>query len=981
MPPRGLSQVQRPRHIAASTHVLATRLAHNTAERVTVGNTPLHVLHLCDVQCVAPLFASCVSLTTLTIHLKYVASSTALEALLCAASASPTLTRISMIGGVTPMESVAMASGLAAFTWNEGTHAQRVSRVDATSESPLPRTTRRAPSAVDDYIFMGGRGGERESTHWRRYTPHSPSAALSPYARAPLTHLQRQRCVNSDRAVSTPFSAFSRTTQWRRRRGGMMWPVPYDTVSPRDMPASRPAPLVSSPDFLRTPPSVRSLSAHHIEGGVYLTLELHRLEEATAALLVDGLRRAHRIISAEVRLCVASAEARRAGQCLVHEAKKAAAHHRQRRWLLMTSSVANTGVPQDPLQQARAEGRDFSARCGRPSRTRGLRVSPRPGVQTSVAAPPSPPQRLPASPRPLTAIEPDAGCPGHEGRRALLPLEGQDPRQKTARRQGQRLAPRCARAGAVLPRQSCGTSVQPHTPLTPFPSSSAGGGATMRAQRPVFSADELVAVHTTQTDAFRRRGRHASPPLARVGEKALSRLVSPHRHLARAGRLYSPPRWVSRAQLLTNGAAPPPLALTKVVLYPTSQAASARRTSSPAELRRELCASSSSSWSSRSSSPPPRPPQPSLNRDAEAFANFGTHEQVMRNEKGEHATRSVQRTPPGSVSARLERRGLGRFTTLSARQPHSPSPYPGVLCSPRYCLRRGSDSLGLRVGRDSTPHQQTVSRCSSSRCSCFVCCPHSPRSPTAITPSVLRRAAPTKLENSILALAAETARAPRRNRLHKRHATSVREVRDVGDVTPARHSAVTSVNGITPTQRRSGGEQESDSTTSSHEAATSASFSSRQTSCSAHTREDGVRRSLNIDLVADDHSSVRHSSGRAQMDVAPRSREGSHLQVSHTHMPASLPLEAPDHPHQQQRGEEVGYVVYQNSVAFLRERVTKINRHVVWHQVQAAKAVEAHSKRLAELGVTFSDRVTEELTDILMVLTDMEHGSRISGRR
>nr|CCM18320.1 hypothetical protein, conserved [Leishmania guyanensis] len=116
------------------------------------------------------------------------------------------------------------------------------------------------------------------------------------------------------------------------------------------------------------------------------------------------------------------------------------------------------------------------------------------------------------------------------------------------------------------------------------------------------------------------------------------------------------------------------------------------------------------------------------------------------------------------------------------------------------------------------------------------------------------------------------------------------------------------------------------------------------------------------------------------MEPAVTRCEGSHLQVSHTQLPSSLPLQTPEH-QQQQHGEEVGYVVYPNSVAFLRARVKEINRHVVWHQIQSAKAVEAHSRHLAELEVTFSDRVTEGLTDILMVLTDMEHGSRIDGRR
>ena len=74
--------------------------------------------------------------------------------------------------------------------------------------------------------------------------------------------------------------------------------------------------------------------------------------------------------------------------------------------------------------------------------------------------------------------------------------------------------------------------------------------------------------------------------------------------------------------------------------------------------------------------------------------------------------------------------------------------------------------------------------------------------------------------------------------------------------------------------------------------------------------------------------------------------------------------------------DSVGYVVYQNSLKFLRARVAEINSHVVWHQVKAAQEAEAHAKRLAAVEAVFAGRVTEQLSDILMVLTDMEHGSR-----
>lgn len=106
-----------------------------------------------------------------------------------------------------------------------------------------------------------------------------------------------------------------------------------------------------------------------------------------------------------------------------------------------------------------------------------------------------------------------------------------------------------------------------------------------------------------------------------------------------------------------------------------------------------------------------------------------------------------------------------------------------------------------------------------------------------------------------------------------------------------------------------------------------------------------------------------------------RASHGAHLRVSRTQLPSPSAPRCGD-----EGDDDAGFVVYPSSVAFLRARVREINRHVVWHQVQSAKAAEDHARRLAALEVTFSDRVTEELTDIMMVLTDMEHGSRVGER-
>ncbi|KAG5470651.1 hypothetical protein LSCM1_01897 [Leishmania martiniquensis] len=983
MPPSGRASPQRPRHITASTHVLAARLERNTAERVTVGNTPLHMLHLCDVQCVAPLFASCVSLTTMTVHLKYLASSTALEMLLRAAATSPTLTHISVIGGVTSMEAAAMASGIAAFTWSDKVRGQGVPCTAAPSASSLPHTARRAPPTPEGRPLSSGQSKIQRGACRRRYPASHRAAASSPYAcTLARTSGQRQRCATRERGVP------ARTTQRRLQAGGAMWQAPLP-ISPLAAPISHRALLASSQGFVPTPARVSPLSAHYMEGGVRLTLELHRLEEATAALLLDGLRRAHRIILTEVRLCVATTEARCAGRRLAHEATKAAAHHRQRRSLFFAPSVANAVVRRSCSPQARAEEHEGNAHRPWPLHTSKLRGSPRSGLRTSAPSPRPPPPRPPASARPSTPIKGGAGRAGLGGFRPLLSVEELGPCQHRARCDEQRLAPRFSGTDAALPRHYLSPPVQPHTPLPLSPASAAGANACMRAWRPALCASERAVLQTSKADAFCRRGRYATPLSAGVVVDALSRLASPRRRLAQAGRLYSPPRWVSRAQPLTTGAAPPSPPISKAPFCSTLQTASARSTSLPAELRLELRASSTSSWSSRASSPPPRPPHPLPWRAAEAVASVVARPHAAEDEGKKHDNHRTPRTPPDVASTLINRRGLCRLATSPSRQPHSPLFYPSGFCSPRYCLRRANDGVGDKATRCDIPLLQTPSHCSRFSCSCFVCRSRLPRSPVARRP-----AAPASLANAAVDRGAAAVRAPRPRSSstpaavaaaqssrspHKHDGAPAREGRDAGDATPTTHSAATSLNGITPPRRQSGDGRENDGTTAFHKGEASASSSSQRTSRSALS-PSSAHRPPDTDRKEGDTARSRHSAAGTQMDWAVNRCQLSNLQVSHTQLPPPLSLLPPER-QQQCLGEEAGYVVYPNSMAFLRARVTEINRHVVWHQIQSAKATEAHSRRLAELEEVFSDRVTEELTDMLMVLTDMEHGSRIEGRR
>ncbi|KAG5496307.1 hypothetical protein JKF63_02609 [Porcisia hertigi] len=1001
MPPSALSHLQRPRHITASINVLASRLTRNTVERVTIGNTPLHTLHLCDARCVAPLFASCVSLTVITIHLKYVASSTALEVLICAAATSPTLRHISVMGGVTSMEAAAMASGLAAFTWNPNIHGQRVSCVDAVSSSPRPRTAGPAPPTPTAHRFSGRRYGERGNAFRRWCLASGRPTALSPYASSSsLTRLQLRRYPNSGRCAPPPPDVSLRATHRDLRANGAWWPVRH-AVSPRIALVSRPESQASSPGLSRPRRHATPLSAHPVEGGVSLTLELHRLEEATAAMLLDGLRRAHRILSVEVRLCVSTAEARRIGHHLAQEAKKAVARHHDQRLLKLATSAANVVAPEGCPPPARWEGRNSGAHRPRPRYIDGLPACPR--QVSHIPAPPSctPLQRPLPSLRSGPLVKHDARRTTHEGRRPRMWVEELLPRQGMAGPHTHLLSPKSLAAGAWLPHRRIGSRADTHTSTMPSPAFSAGARATPKPHQPVLFTKGRMTVLTSKSDGFRRCARHSpSPVLAEVVSGSHAHSASLHRHLARTGRLYSPPRWARRPRPFTNVAAPLSLPPSDVGLCPSLQSASASSTSSPALERLELRASWSS-WSSRSSSPLPRPPRPSSREAAEAFANFVAREQATGSEKREGADGPTPRTPPAAISARTHRRSIRRRAGFSASQLCSPPPHASVLSSSRYCLRRGRDNLVDKAEPRGVPTSQTPPHRSSSRCSCFVCGSRSASSLAVGTLQPPRPAPPLNSENEILFPANPVTRAPcpnlplphpslsssplsepssltspaqRARRLHNNEVILTRGGRSVGrGVTPAKQSVATSVDGITPSRGQEGGGRESDG-------ATPASSSSRRTARAVHTSTSSPHRSLRMDPGESDSPGGQQVSALARMVLLGSGCQASHSQVLHTQLPSSALRESPGHKNEP-LAEEVGYVVYPNSVDFLRARVTEINRHVVWHQIQSSKAAEAHSKRLAELEVSFSDRVTEELTDILMVLTDMEHGSRIDGRR
>ncbi|KAK7198133.1 hypothetical protein NESM_000769800 [Novymonas esmeraldas] len=945
MPPHESSPPARLRNISAAAQALAMRLQRHTAERVTVGNTPLHILRLCDVQYLAPLLASCATLTNVTVHLRYVASATALEALLRAAAASPTLTTLSIMGGVTAMEATALAAGLAAFARAAPSHRRGAADVSAVSTPVPPSLGCRLQSTPG-----GSGGGWRRGEGGRGRRPPQPSShqstASSPAVSAPPL-LQRQQQQRRAGAVGTAPSspstpagcASAPASRWRLRGGGVMWLMPRTPSLPYA------AATPSSPPPRRVSPAIHRASASSGLRSLHVTLELHRLDEGTAAVLRDGLRSATRVTVADVRLCVSTAEARRAGQWLAQEGRKAAARHRQQ-----LAARATPPLPTPPPTSAAlppelwwAEEHDGRRHCRQRHSREGVPCGA-PRLREPHPLPRSPPSRL-AAPGP-----PRTPCSTRGGGSRETPLQ--------------------------ICHRLVGGARQHRGAPPASPGSWLGGvGACCSRHARVVSRDEHTVV--APVDAYRRRAQHASP--------SLSGAVPPHtppsptawdRRHTRGGRLYSPPRLARAAPALARARL-----LTPVPAHVSSAAS-----------RVELEASSASSWSSRSSSPLPRRPPP----PAEASRAGDAHARRM----------PMPRTPPEPAGAAcVARRGLCRLG--AATPPHQPRSSPlraDGICAPRYCVRRGRGGPAHLSGphRAPTPPgpsprcRVSVRRSSSaeSRCSCFVCRLHrgggSSPSPRQLSPSSSTAAAPvsTRAEGAMLAVAALAARALQPPRPPSPHAPrsvpsspaaspaaahagrhrcksgglSGRGRSDTGASAVAAHSATASVNGITPPRRSRANE------TGLRVPAVSPSSSSAslpppslpRRSCSARTS----------------HSSAGVGARAGPLDEVHRHAEAHHVRVSHTQLPPSPASPADERPE-----AEAGYVVYGNSFAFLRARVAEINRHVVWHQVQSTKAAEAHARRLAELEASFADHVTEELTDMLMVLTDMEHGSRVDAHR
>lgn len=245
------------RYVTPTTEYIAARLRQSTTDRLTIGNTPLHNLHLSDARHLEPSFRHCTSLTSITVHLQYVASSVALEVLLQGAATCRSLQRLHIVGGVSQMEGRAIGVGLAAFTAMEWL---------APHSSP--------PSSP-------GTAMRHHRCH-RPLHPLLPSQQPSRPLPASARYLQTEQ--QAPLTVSSPLA----------RGGGVMWRYsPITQTKPSTPPLPRPHAQSKPPR-----PWLEALQ----RGGVRLVLELNQMDEQSAESILAGLRASQRFTRVELRL-------------------------------------------------------------------------------------------------------------------------------------------------------------------------------------------------------------------------------------------------------------------------------------------------------------------------------------------------------------------------------------------------------------------------------------------------------------------------------------------------------------------------------------------------------------------------------------------------------------------------------------------------------------------------------------------------------
>ncbi|KEG13542.1 hypothetical protein DQ04_00941060 [Trypanosoma grayi] len=168
------------------TSITAAALLHNTATRVTLGNTPLHAVPVTVAQQLKPLLESSTSLTAFTVHMQFTPPES-LRLLLLGASRCCSLQYVRLVGGVSVLQSKMMMSAFTHFTFvRKSSRAATAARPARSPAKRCPHTPRaKRPPAV----APAARGATEKpgddclATGCNR--PQSPEAVIAKGARSP----------------------------------------------------------------------------------------------------------------------------------------------------------------------------------------------------------------------------------------------------------------------------------------------------------------------------------------------------------------------------------------------------------------------------------------------------------------------------------------------------------------------------------------------------------------------------------------------------------------------------------------------------------------------------------------------------------------------------------------------------------------------------------------------------------------------------
>ncbi|KAH9578895.1 hypothetical protein LSM04_007228 [Trypanosoma melophagium] len=268
----------------------AAALLHNTATRLTLGNTPLHAVPVTVAQQLRPLLECSTSLTAFTLHTQFTPPES-LRLLLLGASRCRSLQHMRLVGGISVLQSKMIMAALTHFT--------------------LARTGARPATATRADKSPAGR------------CPHTPT---------PVSARERGRLIRGrEEEVGVGVVGKAEARRNREVRGN-----DYNRVHSVGFPNKK---------ATKTP-------SPRLNEGVYVVLDLHHLDDVVASMLLKGLERSERIVGLDIHIAPTSQTAVRIASRMLSRANIILSRNAKRvRCLRNTPKVSRQATPFSPTNE------------------------------------------------------------------------------------------------------------------------------------------------------------------------------------------------------------------------------------------------------------------------------------------------------------------------------------------------------------------------------------------------------------------------------------------------------------------------------------------------------------------------------------------------------------------------------------------------------------------------------------------------------